>query len=172
MSPADPAADASALAALAADATGAAVPPVDVAASAAASDDTAPADDSRASTAPLIDAAEGTVPLVAGSAADISTDAAATADNAGAPPNDAAEFGGYCHCNFDRENIGISISFDWSHFSKAESEITVVGNERVPLGGCRRRWWHAYKGDPPLANDAVVSGGQDTLETGTPWLSI
>ena len=81
----------SALAALAADATGAAVPAVDVAASAAASDDTAPADDVHAPTAPLIDAAEGTVPLVAGSAADIFADAAATADDAGAPPPDAAE---------------------------------------------------------------------------------
>ena len=128
----DPAAEASALAALVADATGAAVPPVDVAASAAASDDTAPANDSRASTALLIDAAEGTVPLIAGFAADVSADAAATTDDAGAPPTDAAEFGGCCRCPLDRENIGISISFDWSHSSKAESEITAVGGERVP----------------------------------------
>ena len=85
ISPADPAADASFLGAIAPDATGAAVPPVDGVASVAASDDTAPADDSRAPTAPLIDAAEGTVPLVAGSAADISANAAATADDAGAP---------------------------------------------------------------------------------------
>ena len=167
-----PAAEASALAALAADATGAAVPPVDVAASAAASDDTAPADDSRASNAPLIDAAEGTVLLVAGSAVDISDDVAATADDAGAPPTDAAGFGGCCRCLFGRENIGISISFDWSHSSKAESEITAVGGERVPLGGCSRRWWRACKGGLPLANDAVVSGGPDTLETGPPWQSI
>ena len=90
LSPADPAADASALAALAADATGTTVQPVDVA-SAAASDDIAPADDSRAPTAPLIYAAEGTVPLVTGSAAGTSTDAAATVDEAGAPPTDAAE---------------------------------------------------------------------------------
>ena len=164
----EPAADASALATLAADATGAAVPPVDVAASAAASDHTAPADDSRALTAPLIDAAEGTVPLVAGSAADVSADAAATADDAGAHPTDAAEFGGCCRCPFDRENIGISISFNWSHSSKAESEITPVGGERVPRGGCSCRWCRACKGGPPLANDAVVSGGPDTLETGPP----
>ena len=69
LSPADPAADVSDLAALAADATRAAVPPVDV----AASDDATPADDSRATTALLIDEVEGTVPLVAGSAV-ISTD--------------------------------------------------------------------------------------------------
>ena len=168
LSSTDPAADASALAALAADATGAAVPPVHVAASAAASDDTAPEDDSRASTAPLIDAAEGTVPLVAGSAADVSADTAATADDAGAPPTDAAEFGGCCRCPFDRENTGISISFDWSHSSKAEAEITAAGGERFPLGGCSPRWWRACKGGPPLANDAVVSGGPDTLETGPP----
>ena len=87
VSPADPAADASFLAALAADARGEAVPPVDGVAFASASDDTAPVDDSRPPTAPLIDAAEGTVPLVAGSAADISFDASATADDAGSPPN-------------------------------------------------------------------------------------
>ena len=104
------------------------------------SDDAAPADDSRASTAPLIDVAEGTVPLVAGSAADVSADAAATADDTGVLPTDAAEFGGCYRCPFDRENIGISISFDWSHSSKAESEITAVGGERVPLGGCSHRW--------------------------------
>ena len=172
LSSADPAADASALAALAADATGAAVPPVDVAASAATSDDTAPADDSRASTAPLIDVAERTVPLVAGSAADVSADAAATADDTGATPTDAAEFGGCCRCPFDRENIGISISFDWSHSSKAESEILAVGGERVPLDGCSHRWWRACEGSPPLSNDAVVSWGPDTLETGPPWQSI
>ena len=91
ISPAGPAADASALASLAIDAAGAAVPPVDGAASVAASDDTAPADDTRAPTAPLIDAAEGSVPLVAGSAADISANATATADDAGAPPTDVAE---------------------------------------------------------------------------------
>ena len=129
----------SALAALAADASGEAVPPVDVAAFAAASDDIAPADDSRASAAPLIDAAEGTVPLVAGSAADVSADAAATANDAGDPPTDAAEYGGCCRCPFDRENIDVSISFDRSYSSKAESEITAVGGERVPRGGCSRR---------------------------------
>ena len=91
LSPADPAADARFLAALAADATGAVVPPVEGVASASASDDTAPVDDSRPPTAPLIDAAEGTVPLVAGSAADMSSDAAATADDAGAPLTDVAE---------------------------------------------------------------------------------
>ena len=91
LSPANPAADASFLAALAADATGAAVPPVDGVASASASDDTAPVDDSRPPTAPLIDVAEGPVPLVAGSAADMSSDAAATADDADAPPTDVAE---------------------------------------------------------------------------------
>ena len=90
-SQADPAADASALVALATDATGAAVSPVDGAAFADGSDDTAPADDSRAPTSPLIGAAEGAVPLVAGSTADISTDAAATADDANAPPTDAAK---------------------------------------------------------------------------------
>ena len=47
--------------------------------------------DSRPPTAPLIHAAEGTVPLVTGSAADFSADAAATADDADAPPTDAAE---------------------------------------------------------------------------------
>ena len=116
--------------------------------------------------------AEGTVPLVAGSAADVSADAAATADDAGAPPTDAAEFGGCYRCPFDRENIGISISFDWSHSSKAESEITAAGSERVPLGGCSPHWWRACKAPPPLADDAVVSGGPDTLETGPPWQSI
>ena len=161
LSPADPAADASALAALAADATGAAVPPVDVAASAAVSDDTAPADDSRASTASLIDAVEGTVPLVAGSATGISADAAATVDDAGALPTDAVEFGCCCRCPFDRENIGLSISFKWSHSSNAESEITAVGGERVPLDGCSRRWRRARKGGPALANDAVVFGCPD-----------
>ena len=117
LSSADPAVGANALAVLAADATGVAVPPVDGAAFTAASDDTALAEDSRASTAPPTDAAEGTVPLVAGSAADGPDDAAATADDAGAPPTDAAEFGGCCLCPFDRENIGISTSFDWSHSS-------------------------------------------------------
>ena len=39
---------------------------------------------------PLIDAAEGTEPPVAGSAADTFSDAAATADDAIAPPTDAA----------------------------------------------------------------------------------
>ena len=48
-------------------------------------------DDSRAPTAPLIDAAEETVQLVNGSAADISADAAATADDAGAPLTDAVD---------------------------------------------------------------------------------
>ena len=91
ISPADPAADASFLAVLAADATGAAVPPVNGVSSASTSDDTAPVDDSRPPTAPLVDAAEGTVPLVAGSAGDISSDAAATADDAGAPPTDVAD---------------------------------------------------------------------------------
>ena len=91
ISPADPAADASFLAALASDARGAAVPPVDGAAFASASDDTAPADDSRAPIAPLVDAAEGTVPPVAGSVADLFSDAAATADDASTPPTDAAE---------------------------------------------------------------------------------
>ena len=90
ISPADPAADASFLAALAADATWAAVPPADGVASASASDDTAPVDDSRPPTAPLIDAAKVTVPLVAGSAANISPDAAVTVDDAGAPPTDVA----------------------------------------------------------------------------------
>ena len=79
------------LAALAADATGTAVPPVDGVASASASDDTTPLDDSRPPTALLMDEAEGTVPLVAGSAANISSDAAATADDAGAPSTDVAE---------------------------------------------------------------------------------
>ena len=169
LSPTDPAADASALAALAADATGATVPPVDLAASAAASDDNAPVDDSRASTALFIDAAEGTVPPVAGFAADIFADAAATADDAGVPPTGAAEFGVCGRCPFDRENIGISISFDWGLSSKAESNITAVGGKRVPLGGCSRRWWRAYKAPPSLANDAVVSGATDTLEAGPPW---
>ena len=91
ISPADPAADGSFLAALAADATGEAVPPVDGAASASASDDTTPGDDSRAPTALLIGAAGGTVPLVAGSVADISADAAATADGASDPPTDEVE---------------------------------------------------------------------------------
>ena len=90
LSPADPVADASFLAAHAADSTGAAVSTVDGAASAAAFDGTAPADDSRLPASPLTDVAEGTVTLIAGSAAD-STDAAATADDAGAPPTDAAE---------------------------------------------------------------------------------
>ena len=91
LSSADPVADASFLAAHAAASTGAAVSPVDGAAFAAALDGTAPpADDSRLPTSPLTDVAEGTVPLIAGSAAD-STDAAATADDAGAPPTDAAE---------------------------------------------------------------------------------
>ena len=117
LSPPEPAADASALAALAADATGAVVKAADVAAFAAESADTTLADDSRMSTAPLIDAAEGTVLLVTGSAADFSADAAATGDDAGASPTDAAEFGGCCRCPFDRENIGNSISFDWSHSS-------------------------------------------------------
>ena len=90
LSPADPVADASFLAAHAADSTGAAVSPADGAASAAAFDGTAPADDSRLPASPLTDVAEGTVPLIAGSAAD-STDAVATADDAGAPPTDAAE---------------------------------------------------------------------------------
>ena len=235
ISPADPAADASFLGAIAPDATGAAVPPVDGVASVAASDDTAPADDSRAPTAPLIDAAEGTVPLVAGSAADISANAAATADDAGAPPTDAAKgtvppvagaavngaipsaeagalaapptdavgkivppvagaaagtaantapaddagasatsfddaagktrmpvtasaagaaatsvtaVGADCCGPSDWENIGISILSDWTHSSKAESEITTVGGERVPLGGCSHRWWRACKGGP------------------------
>ena len=112
------------------------------------------------SNAPLIDAAEGTVLLVTDSAADISADVAATADDAGGPPADAAEFGGCCRCPFDRENIGISISFDWSHSSKTESGITAVGGERVPLGGYSRRWWRACKGGLPLANDVVVSGVQ------------
>ena len=83
LSPADPVADAGFLAAHAADSTGAAVSPVDGAAS-------APADDSRLPTSPLTDVAERTVPLIAGFAAD-ATDAAATADDAGAPPTDAAE---------------------------------------------------------------------------------
>ena len=48
-------------------------------------------DDSRPPTAPPNDAAEGTIPLVAGSAADMSSDAAATADDADAPPSDVAE---------------------------------------------------------------------------------
>ena len=87
--PSDPAADASTLASLAVDAAGAAIPSVDGAASVAASDGTAPADDSRAPTALLTDAAEGTLPLVAGSAG--SADAAATAEDAGAPPTDAAK---------------------------------------------------------------------------------
>ena len=91
ISSADPAADASFLASLAVDAAGAAVPPVDGVASASASDDTAPTDDSRPPTAPLIDAGEGTAPLVAGSATNISSDAAATADDAGALPTDIAE---------------------------------------------------------------------------------
>ena len=146
----------------------AAVPPVDVAASAAASDDTAPADDSRASTAPLIDAAERTVSLDAGAVADISADAAAKADDAGASPIDAAWFDCCCRCPFDRENIGISILVDWSHPSKVESKITAVGGERVLPGGYSRRWWRACKGGPPLANDAVVSGGPDTSEAGPP----
>ena len=89
--PADPAADASALVSLAVDAAGAAVPPVDGVASASASDYTAPIDDSRPPTAPPTDVAEGTVPLAAGSAANISSDAAATADDVGAPPTDVAE---------------------------------------------------------------------------------
>ena len=91
ISPADPAADAIFLAALAADATRAAVTPVEGVASASASDDTAPVDHSRPLTAPLIDAAEGTVPLVAGSAADISSDVVATADDGGVPPTDVVE---------------------------------------------------------------------------------
>ena len=41
---------------------------------------------------------------------------------------------------------------------KAESEITTVGGERVPLGGCSRRWRRACKGSPPRANGAVASG--------------
>ena len=90
LSPADPAADASFLAALAADATGAAVPPVDGVASASASDDTASVDDSRPPTALLKDAAEGRVPLGAGSAADMSSDAAATANDVSSPPTDVA----------------------------------------------------------------------------------
>ena len=88
---AEPAANASSLAALAADATGEAVPLVNGAASASASDDIAPVDDSRPPTAPLVDAAEGTVPLVAGSAVNIFVDGATTADDAGAPPADAAQ---------------------------------------------------------------------------------
>ena len=119
-----------------------------------------------------MDAAERRVPLVAGSTADNSDDAAATADDAGAPPTDAAEFGGCCRCPFDRENIGISVLCDWSHSPNAESDITAVGGERVPLGGCSRRWWRACKGSPSLVNDAVVSGGPDTLETGPPWQFI
>ena len=91
LSPADPAADASFLAALAADATGAAVQPVDGVASATASDDTAAVDYTRPPTAPLIDAAERTVLLVVGSAAYMSSDAAVTADDAGAPPTGEAE---------------------------------------------------------------------------------
>ena len=91
ISPADPAADTSALASLAVDAAGAAVPPVDGAASVAASDGIAPVDDSRPPAAPLIGAGKGTVPLVAGSAADIYADAAATAGDAGALSTDVAE---------------------------------------------------------------------------------
>ena len=98
-----------------------------------------------------------------GFTADVSAGAAATADDAGAPLTDAAEFGGCCRCPFDRENIGIFISFDWRHSSEAESEITAAGGERVPLGGCSPRWWRACKGGLPL------SGGPGTLETGPPW---
>ena len=72
LSPADPVADASFLAAHAADSTGAAVSPVDGPASAAAFDGITPANDSRLPISPLTDAAEGTVPLIAGSAADSS----------------------------------------------------------------------------------------------------
>ena len=134
------------------------VPPVAGAAAGTAAD-AAPADNAGASTTPLDDAAGKTrVPV--------------TASAAGAAAASATTVGANCCGPSDRERIGIFISSDGSHCSKAESEIIVVGGERVPLGGCSRRWWHACKEDPPLANDAVASGGPDTSETGPPWRSI
>ena len=218
LSPADPAADARALVALA-DATRAAVPPVDGAACAAASDDTAPADDSRLSTAAQIDAAEGTVPLVVGSAADISADAAATADDAGAPPTGAAEGkhrwspGPPSMPLFYLQKASALAArpppTQWGKQYRRSPALLQVPSPMprplttrelpphpstpqrgrqgcrsplkpqvllqqvplpsaptaaVPLGGYSRRWWRACKGSPPLANDAVVSGGLDTSE--------
>ena len=144
--------------------------------------------------APPTDVAEGTVPPVAGAAAGTTADAA-PADDAGAsakPFDDAAgktrvpvtasaagaaaasattTVGADCCGPSDRENIGIFISSDWNHSSNAESEITAVGGERLPLGGYSCRWWRACKGSSPLANDAVASGGPDTSKTGPPWQS-
>ena len=95
-----------------------------------------------------------------------------TASAAGAAAASVTAVGADCCGPPDWENIGISILSDWSYSSKAESEITAVGGERVPLDGCSRRWRRACKGSPPRANGVVVSGGPDTLETGPSWQFI
>ena len=122
-----------------------------------------------------------TVPSVAGAAAGTAADVAKLFDDAagktrvsvtasatGAAAGSATTVGADCCGPSDKENIGSFISSDWSHSSKAESEMTAVGGERVPLGGCSRRWWRACKGSSPRASGAVASGGPDTSGTGPP----
>ena len=132
--------------------------------------DAAPADDAGASATAFDDTTGKTrVPVTAASAGAAAASATAVgADCCDPSAADIVCFGGCCHCPFDRENISISISFDWRHSTNAESEITTVSSERIPLGGCSRRWWRARKGSPLLANDAVVSGSPDNSETSPP----
>ena len=152
-----PSAEAGALAAPPTDAVGKTVPPVAGAAAGPAAN-AAPADDAGASGTSFDDTAGKTRVTVTASAAGATASVTAVGANCCGPS--------------DGENVGISMLPVWSHYSKTESEITTVGGERVPLGGYSRRWWRACKGGPPLANDAVVSGGPDTLETGPPLQSI
>ena len=109
------------------------------------------------------------MPVTAASAGAAAASATAVGVDCGDPSTvDIVCFSGYCLCHSDREGIGIPISSDWSHSTNSESKITAVGGERVPLGGCSRRWWRVCKGSHLLANDAVVSGAPETSETGPP----
>ena len=149
------------------------VPPVTGAAEGTAADG-GPGDNAGASATPFDDTAGKTrMPVTAAAAGTAAASATAVgADCCGPSTVNIVCFDGCCRCPYDRENIGVSISSDRSHSSNAESEITAVGGEKVPLGGRSRRWWRACKGSSPLANDAVVSGSRDTSENGPPWQSI
>ena len=139
-------AEAGTLAAPPIDAVGKTVPPV-AGAAAGPAVNAAPADDAGASVTPFDDTAGKTrVP--------------ATASAAGAAAASVTAVGADCCSPSDGENIGISMLSDLSHYSKAESEITTVGGERVPLGGYSRHWWRACKGGPPLLTMRLFPGVQ------------
>ena len=133
------------------------MPSVDGAASVAASDGTAPADDSRAPTASLTDAAEGTLLLVAGSAD--AADAAATAEDAGAPPTEAAKgtvppvAGAAVNAAIPSAEAG----------TLAAPPTDAVGKTVTPIAGTAAASVTAVGAD---------CCGPDTSGTGPPWQSI